>query len=290
MLLSGYHSFPHKRMYWQTQPDVHVSIVAEAMRSNHFDEIVRYLHIANNAAWMVHQLFDHLNTAFKQTSVGDSVSINESMIPYFGHHSAKQFIKFGFKLWVAADPSGYIFHVEPYCGTSTRFLTTGNGQGNYVIGPVDHLQLKKGTRLYLDNFFTSVSLLRNPKSNNIGATGTLRENRCVAVMKLQDKKAFRKNKLCDMVVSSCDDLAVRWKDNSVVTVLTNCDEVEPKKKSFCYYRTEEKTVIVEVPGQLPSIMPTWVVWTFVINFFHILMWYQIEKVTVVFRAGCYIAD
>ncbi|KAJ8888253.1 hypothetical protein PR048_007740 [Dryococelus australis] len=137
-------------MYWQTQPDVHVSIVAEAVRRNRFDEIIRYLHIADNSAMD-----------------GIDLSIDESIIPYFGHHSAKQFIRgkpirFGFKMWIAADPSRYIFHVEPYCGTSTRFPTTGNGQGNDVVmGLEDHLQLKKGTILYFDNFFTSVSLLRN---------------------------------------------------------------------------------------------------------------------------------
>ncbi|KAJ8876473.1 hypothetical protein PR048_020918 [Dryococelus australis] len=174
MLLSGYHSLPHKRMYWQTQPDIHVSIVAEAMRRSSFDEIVRYLHIADSAAmdgtdhmYKVHPLFYHFNSAFKKISVGHSVSIDES-IPYFGHHSAKQFIKgkpirFGFKLWVAADPSGYIFHVEPYCGTSTRFPITGNG---------------------------------------------------------------------------------------IVTVLTNCDEVEPKKNPSLYSRTEKKTGLVEVPSPI----------------------------------------
>ncbi|KAJ8892279.1 hypothetical protein PR048_004859 [Dryococelus australis] len=130
-----------------------------------------------DSMYKVRPLFDHLNSAFKQISVGDSVSIDESMIPYFGHHSAKQFIRgkpiiFGFKLWVAADPSGYIFHVEPYCGTSTRFPTTGNGQGNDVVGLVDRLQMKKGTRMYFNNFFTSASRRRNLKSNGIGATGT----------------------------------------------------------------------------------------------------------------------
>ncbi|KAJ8878080.1 hypothetical protein PR048_022544 [Dryococelus australis] len=117
-----------------------------------------------------------------------------------------------------------------------------------VMGLVDHLELKKGTRLYFDNYFTSVSLLRNLKFNGIEATGTLRENRCAAVMKLLDKKALKK-KRGHMVVSSCDDLlAVRWNDNSIVTVLTNCDEVEPKKNPSLYSRTAKKTGLVEVPG------------------------------------------
>jgi hypothetical protein len=46
------------------------------------------------------------------------------MVPYYGHHSAKMFIRgkpirFGFKLWVLAADSGYPFNVQVYCGKST---------------------------------------------------------------------------------------------------------------------------------------------------------------------------
>jgi hypothetical protein len=63
-------------------------------------------------------------------------------------------IRFGYKLWVAADPSGYIHHAEPYCGSSTRLPATGLGQGgDVVLGLVDHIALKPGTRIYFDNLF-----------------------------------------------------------------------------------------------------------------------------------------
>ncbi len=43
-----------------------------------------------------------------------NASIDESMIPYFGRHPAKQSIRgkpvrWGYKAWVAADPNGYAF-------------------------------------------------------------------------------------------------------------------------------------------------------------------------------------
>lgn len=40
-------------------------------------------------------------------------------------------------------------------------------------------------------------------------------------------------------------MAVHWNDNNVVTVLANCDNVHPMKKSS---RTEKKVISVEVPG------------------------------------------
>ena len=49
------------------------------------------------------------------------VSVDESMVSYFGKHGAKQYIhskliKFGFKLWVMATPLGYCIQFSPYAG------------------------------------------------------------------------------------------------------------------------------------------------------------------------------
>ena len=62
---------------------------------------------------------DHINDAFKLMPRGTELSVDESIIPYYGRHGAKQFIKgkpirFGFKLWVLAKPKGYIIHAEPH--------------------------------------------------------------------------------------------------------------------------------------------------------------------------------
>ena len=62
---------------------------------------------------------DHINDAFKLMPKGTELSVDESIIPYYGRHGAKQFIKgkpirFSFKLWVLAKPKGYIIHAEPH--------------------------------------------------------------------------------------------------------------------------------------------------------------------------------
>ncbi|KAJ8887505.1 hypothetical protein PR048_013720 [Dryococelus australis] len=105
-MLSGYYS-PSLQTYVLYLPVSIVSKVAETMRCNRFDEILRYLHVADNTAMSD---TDHI--------------IDDSTIPYFGRHSAKQFIRgkpirFSYKLWVVADPAGYIFHLNPYCVTCT---------------------------------------------------------------------------------------------------------------------------------------------------------------------------
>ncbi|KAJ4426938.1 hypothetical protein ANN_26737 [Periplaneta americana] len=121
--------------------------MSEFMRRNRFDELLRFLHLTNNdgldgpdSLCKVRQLFYILNASFKQVSPGKCASIDESMFPYYGRQFIREMpVRFGFELWVAADPSGFIFHAEPYCGSSTRLPETGLGQGSNVpLGMVAH--------------------------------------------------------------------------------------------------------------------------------------------------------
>ena len=49
----------------------------------------------------------------------ENLSIDESMVPYFGRHSCKQFIRgkpirFGYKIWMLASNIGLPYHVAVY--------------------------------------------------------------------------------------------------------------------------------------------------------------------------------
>ena len=56
-----------------------------------------------------------------------NLSIDESMIPYYGGYGAKLFIhekpkRFGYKMWALTTPLGYVLQFEPYqrtCGQQT---------------------------------------------------------------------------------------------------------------------------------------------------------------------------
>jgi len=75
--------------------------VSEAMNSKQFFTIKRFFHIANNdhlvegnKAAKVLPLYDALNDYLVQFSIWHSnLSIDESMVPYYGRHSIKMFIK-----------------------------------------------------------------------------------------------------------------------------------------------------------------------------------------------------
>ncbi|KAK9730061.1 Transposase IS4 [Popillia japonica] len=124
-------------------------------------------------------------------------------------------------------------------GTSCGYRISQGG--NVVLGLIGHAELAQGTRLYFDNLFTSLGLLAELCKRGIGATGTLRENRISQHMSLTPKNSFKKSKRgTSMTVSSDNMTAVRWNDNAVVTVLSNCATDEPFKTVQRYSRPKEK--------------------------------------------------
>lgn len=89
------------------------------------------------------------------------VSVDESMVKYFGPHSLKQFLRgkpalSGFKVWVLATSNGEMIRCKPYSGAKTKLFTYGLGQvPDVVFGLVEDAKLEAGTKVASDNLFTS---------------------------------------------------------------------------------------------------------------------------------------
>ncbi|KAG5861866.1 hypothetical protein JTB14_026684 [Gonioctena quinquepunctata] len=120
LLLSGYAKYPNKRMYWSRQKDV-PKILQNNMRLNRCEQILRHFHLndninidKNDRLYKLRPLVYKLNKHFKQHGgLEESLSVDESMIPYYGRHCAKQYIRgkpirFGFKNWALCTSSGYM--------------------------------------------------------------------------------------------------------------------------------------------------------------------------------------
>ena len=109
-----------------------------------------------------------------------NLSIDESMIPYYGRHGCKQFIRgkpirFGFKLWCLATRLGYLVQFEPYQGAGTGRHELGLGAG-VVLDLIKELP-DTNINLYFDNLFSSIKLMEKLTEMGVGGTGTLRSNR-----------------------------------------------------------------------------------------------------------------
>ena len=179
-------------MYWESSVDVRNVAVASLMSRNRFDEIMQNLHLADNSCLdnsdkfaKVRTLLGKLNDRCLQLYLPEQiVSVDESMVPYFGRHGCKQYmknkpVKFGYKFWVAASPLGYAIQFYPYMGKDENYDSTVGLVGSVVAKLAESPPQQDGSNYHIimDNFFTSPNLLRYLKTKGIAATGTVKVNR-----------------------------------------------------------------------------------------------------------------
>ena len=102
MLLSGYNILPDKRMYWERQPDCYNELVSDNIRRDTFTDVLKCLHFTDNTLlqttedrfFKVRPLFEHLNAqSLKYLPTPRDLSVDETMIPYYGSHADKQYIR-----------------------------------------------------------------------------------------------------------------------------------------------------------------------------------------------------
>ena len=110
------------------------------------------------------------------------------MIPYFGKHFAKQFIRgkpirFGYKMWALCSNGGYLLLFDLYMGKKENeainiVLNIGLGE-NVVLNLIAkaNLPLNHNHILFFDNYFTSIALMEELILRTYLATGTCKDNR-----------------------------------------------------------------------------------------------------------------
>ena len=182
------------------------------------------------------------------------LSIDESMVPYFGRHSCKMFIRgkpihFGYKLWYVCDSDGYPYHIIPYHGKEEAANSTPldtrvvNNLMQVIRNNSDVMQHK----LFFDNFFSSFKLLTSLASQFIRAVGTVRENRINhATQNMKSNKELKRSGRGSFDYRS-DGLVyvAKWNDNSIVHVCSNYSTHEPLHK--CKRRVKGATLDVPQP-------------------------------------------
>ena len=119
LLLSGYVSLPRRRIYWEKLPDVHNEAIASTMSRHRFEEILRFLHLADNNHLQkedkfakIRPLVSLLNTKWLAHFPKENfLAVDEAMAPYYGRNGLKQHIHgkpitFGYKVWCLCTRTG----------------------------------------------------------------------------------------------------------------------------------------------------------------------------------------
>ena len=158
------------------------------MSRNRLFEIKSFIHTADNQSLSecrmakVEPLYDLLSKKIQQFGiVHEDLSIDESIVPYYGRHSCKQFIRakpirFGSKLWVLASATGLPYKIEMYQGKSTG--ETDEPLGTHVVKKnLEICENPKDHSVFFDNFFSSYQLITDLGTKEFRATGTMRSDR-----------------------------------------------------------------------------------------------------------------
>lgn len=244
ILLSGYHKIPKERDFWSTQPDLQVPFVSKEMTRNRYLKIKQYLHVADNQnleagnkVAKVQPLYDAFNKQLKQFGILHSLlSVDESMVPYKGLHSIRQYmkdkpVKFGYKLWALCGEDGFPYHLVIYCGASGEAHGRFGLGGNVVNMMVEEAKGmdEANVEFFFDNYFTSYQLIEHLAEQKILATGTVRENRTGgANLIMIDKKTMKKRERGNFDFACTKDVYIAtWNDNSVVQVISNVHQTNP---------------------------------------------------------------
>ena len=194
LMLTGYHSLPRARMFWEKEGDIRLFIVYESISQREFEELKRFIHFADNCSLntndkfaKVRQLYDTTNKNLKQCGFFHShYSIDEQMVPYTGKSSSnklfEQFdnktIRFGYKNFVICSYDGYPYFIDPYFGA--RYgggKASKNLPARSVIDCILEIDNWDDKDVYFDNWFTSLSLISILKEHGVRATGTVRADR-----------------------------------------------------------------------------------------------------------------
>ena len=265
LILSRYKPLPRKKMYWENSDDCYCSLVANAMRRDRFCEIFTAIHFADNNSLnpadkyaKIRPLVEHMNNRFIRYAPNvTNHSFDESMVEYFGRHGCKQSIRnkpirFGFKVFVGSTDKGYMVWVDPYQGAGTTGVPErGLGVGGDLVAHYANILMNNREMLYhlfIDNWFTSVKLMAYLKSIRVYGTGTLKANRvenCPLKPTADLKKDARGS--FDYRISNDGILLVRWKDNNVVTVVSNAIPVYPLGNCMRYSSAAKGKIQVQQP-------------------------------------------
>ncbi|XP_036341688.1 piggyBac transposable element-derived protein 3-like [Rhagoletis pomonella] len=165
LILSGYHTLPTTRDYWSTNPTLGVPIVKVCMSRNRFQDIKRFIHFGNNynldstdKMAKVRPLYKVMNAKFMQFGVWEEkLSIDEQMVPYFGRHSCKMFIRgkpirFGYKLWCLCSASGYLYNCIPYAGAADKYDKQVGLGADVVLRLLENVEYPSRHMIWVEKF------------------------------------------------------------------------------------------------------------------------------------------
>ena len=171
-------------------------------------------------------------------------------------HSAKIFmkgkpIKFGYKFWCLCSEDRYLYNFAPYLGKEND--PNNESLGIRVIKNLTSIIPKEEAtnhKIFFDNFYTSIEVLKHLGDNSLKATGTIRENRtkkCLLISSKVMKKATERGFTDYRFDRETRILVVKWHDNTPVSIATNYSFVYPVGNTTRHLHKLKKKITIKIP-------------------------------------------
>ena len=233
MLYMGLVKYPTIADYWANSFLYKNEFVKSVMPRDRFKDILRFFHIQNNATaditdriYKIRPLVNILNNNFEKLKTpGETVAIDESMVPFRGRLVFKQYLpgkssKYGVKIFKLCDSSGYTFKSIVYEGKMKNPGLSDERVSNTVVKNLMHSYLNTGRTLVADNYYNNMRIAEDLLNQNTHLVGTLRKNvKHTPKNVMKDDKKMKKG---DIIGMENDNGIVigHWKDKRSVRFIT----------------------------------------------------------------------
>lgn len=264
LLQMGIVHMPSVRLYWSSE--CRYSPIADLMSRNRFQQILQYFHLVDNEKsvpltdptydklFKVRPVLTTLQTAMHNIPQEEKQSVDEQIIPFKGRSGIKQYIKnkphkWGYKCFTRAGSSGLLYDFKIYTGKNTASDYGIGFSGNIVLTLADNIPVDKNYKLYADNFFSSLMLVKHLKERGIFYLGTVRKDRMGKCPLSSEEELRNKDRgSYDHRVETNDNVAlVRWLDKKGVNFISSYACIEPVDSCKRWSKQERKFVQVPRP-------------------------------------------
>ena len=252
--------------YWES--DSRHPPVADHMARNRFTTLASHIHLVDNETvkndekedrlWKVRPWIEMHRANLELIRPAQNQSVDEVMVPFKGRSHLKQFMRnkphrWGFKLWARTGSDGILHDWDVYQGSANKNPKDKSPLG--LSGEVDmkmaeKLPQGKNFKIYADNFFSSLQLVKELKEKSIWYVGTVRENRLKGCS-LKPEKELKKQARGSyhaLVEAGSNITVVRWLDNRKVDLISSCSGVDPVSTASRYDRKEKEIVPIPCPN------------------------------------------
>ncbi|XP_044141537.1 piggyBac transposable element-derived protein 4-like [Bufo gargarizans] len=236
---------PSIRAYWSTDILYHNPMYRAAMSRMRFEAIMKFIHYNDNTRcppqddpnfdrlYKLRPIISHFNSRFAELYTPDKhIVVDESLVNFKGRLHFRQYLpnkraRYGIKLYkLCESETGYTHRFKIYEGKDSKIeppeCPPTLGISGKIVWDLVHPLLDQGYHLYLDNFYSNISLFKCLANRSTVACGTIRKNQKGLPKTLlgQMLRVGESRALCNENI-----LCVKYKDKRDVLMLTtiHCD-------------------------------------------------------------------